>query len=218
MQLEIDQAAALITKLILPQSSIATDIVGLQTQRAQTALCTAIAQQLHKRYSGHWYPTSPVKGSGYRAVTSTPGAPDALLLKACRSALPNLTDDQVSDLFVTHFTVYCDPGVVEVALGESGHPWTHWQVDALEAPSTSGSSDIETSSSELDSTTICPTHIHRKGSPRLSPTAAVFTPISASKSNKSSVLLGTPKSPASVQKSSPRRRRRRRQPAPRPAM
>jgi hypothetical protein len=145
MHEEIASATELVCRLIIPGKS---DTVV--TQRHTLAL--AVARRLEERYSGHWHPGNPLRGSGHRALQCAPGSPDPTLLKACRSAFPDRSLAELVSLFHTSFVVWCDPGEVAIQLGDACDPWTHWS-----APQRSTSQNlisVESSSSDDDASSV----------------------------------------------------------------
>eukprot|EP00035_Acanthoeca_spectabilis_P023690 m.450449 g.450449 ORF g.450449 m.450449 type:complete len:215 (-) comp20003_c0_seq1:111-755(-) len=175
MREEIDSAAELAARLMLPTRHSTPDGFRLKA---------SIRKALEARFRGHWYAGNPIKGSGYRALQSTPGFPDKVLLHAYRDAFGDLTDDDLAEVFSLTFVIWCDPEDVSVQLGENGSAWTHWSRGV--ATETSSGSD----SDESDDLTVrfhpSQGHAHgfhgknkRSGLSELSPSAKAFTPVAA---------------------------------------
>jgi hypothetical protein len=179
MRPEIDAAVLLAAKLLFPAASYTPALVN---QRFRSALRVS----LEKKFDRHWYTSHPLKGSGYRALVTSPCSPDPLLYRACCAAMRGAPEASIRAVFTVSFVIWCDPGEVSVQLGETGTPWTHW------SPLSSGVPASEPSSSESDDFScesddsggrggllqlVSPTIIRRRRSAHLSPSAPAFTPI-----------------------------------------
>ena len=77
---------------------------------------TIMTDILFKRYEGHWHPGNPERGSGFRCIRLNGQQPDPLISECMRLAdiaLPK-------DFMTQELTIWVDPGVVSVRIGEDG--------------------------------------------------------------------------------------------------
>ena len=90
----------------------------LQTSDA-SKLASSIAEVISERYSGHWYPDEPHRGSGYRAISCSVHGLDQLLLKAAERA--KVDPKKLHAVLVNRGvqTVWVNPGEVKAQSGKS---------------------------------------------------------------------------------------------------
>lgn len=83
------------------------------------AFASALAADLERRFAGHWHPTMPHRGSGFRALhyTAATGYSDDALARAARAAGIDLTS---TSLLPPNLTVWIDPNEVSIRVGELG--------------------------------------------------------------------------------------------------
>jgi len=77
---------------------------------------TIMTDILFKRYEGHWHPGNPERGSGYRCIRVNGQCPDPLISKCMKLA----DIDVPKDFMTQELTIWVDPGVVSVRIGEDG--------------------------------------------------------------------------------------------------
>uniref|UniRef100_A0A915L4Y5 Anti-proliferative protein domain-containing protein n=1 Tax=Romanomermis culicivorax TaxID=13658 RepID=A0A915L4Y5_ROMCU len=107
MSVEIDTAVQFLSCLLAKYGRSA-DI-----DRFQLALTDAMV----RHYDGHWYPTDPLKGSGYRCIRVN-GVIHPLLTEAAR--ICKLPVKEMRQAFPSELTIWVDPGDVSVRFGEEG--------------------------------------------------------------------------------------------------
>jgi len=100
---ELEAAASFWTKSIERHYS---NISSTKLELFQEELLT----QLKQRIAGHWYPESPLRGQGYRAVLCSERV-DSILYIAERKAELNI---DFRSIFPEHVILYLDPGCVSV--------------------------------------------------------------------------------------------------------
>lgn len=74
--------------------------------------------RLERHYAGHWHPTAPERGSGYRCIRFMRHRIDPLLVGAGREA--GLTDRELLAKLPAELTLWVDPKEVCVRFGEDG--------------------------------------------------------------------------------------------------
>lgn len=104
-------------------SSLLTQQLGPPAAaRAMTRLEAALVA----RYTGHWFPADPERGSGFRCISSMPGKPDALIQAALAAELgSNAAVAAAVELLpgAGSFSIWVDPGFVGMKVGD-GHALT----------------------------------------------------------------------------------------------
>jgi hypothetical protein len=90
----------------------------LDSARAD-AFASALAADLERRFAGHWHPTMPHRGSGFRALhySAATGYSDDSLARAARAAGVDLSS---TSLLPPNLTVWIDPNEVSIRVGELG--------------------------------------------------------------------------------------------------
>lgn len=71
---------------------------------------------LTARYKKNWYPENPERGSGYRCIRVNTQSIDPTVVESLKRA----DIDIVKGLIITEVTIWVDPGVVSVRIGEDG--------------------------------------------------------------------------------------------------
>jgi len=131
---EVNAAVTFLAKLM--QSS------GRVTRDSVERFKHTLTGRLRSHYDGHWFPSLPHKGSGYRCLRIN-HIMDPLLETAAReSGIPNLLR-----YFPNEFTLWIDPYDVSYRIGENG---SIGQVYGCDSPS-SGSDQYYTSQSHSHS-------------------------------------------------------------------
>jgi len=77
---------------------------------------TILTELLFKRYENNWYPENPDKGSGYRCIRINPYCIDPSIIFSMNKANIKMP----MDVITSELTIWVDPGVVSVRIGEDG--------------------------------------------------------------------------------------------------
>ncbi|XP_073511438.1 protein BTG4-like [Phyllobates terribilis] len=98
--------------------------VGNRFQKLDSAKMDIFGEHLTeilcKKYTGHWYPETPMKGQAYRCIRINGQDKDESILEACA-----LSQIRYYDLALPkEFTVWIDPFEVSCRLGEENFPYT----------------------------------------------------------------------------------------------
>jgi hypothetical protein len=80
------------------------------------AFISILTNLLKTRYEKNWYPENPDKGSGFRCIRVNGQCVDPTIVESLKLAKIEFT----KELFTTELTVWVDPGVVSVRIGEDG--------------------------------------------------------------------------------------------------
>lgn len=90
-------------------------------------LAQAIYDALIKKYTGHWFPEKPIKGSGYRCIRVGTNAKrfDKTIENAVNKV--GLSMELVRKAFTTELTLWIDPREVSYKLGEQGSTSVLWE-------------------------------------------------------------------------------------------
>jgi hypothetical protein len=80
------------------------------------AFITVLTELLTARYEKNWYPENPDRASGYRCIRVNGQSVDPTIVESLKRAKINLT----KSLICTEVTIWVDPGVVSVRIGEDG--------------------------------------------------------------------------------------------------
>eukprot|EP00050_Salpingoeca_kvevrii_P002839 m.204681 g.204681 ORF g.204681 m.204681 type:complete len:194 (+) comp10698_c6_seq1:86-667(+) len=76
----------------------------------------ALVAELQTRFAGHWYPESPLRGSGLRCIQSVRGGVDPSVAEAAlRAGIAGIADLLPSELYV-----WIDPASVAYRIGDNG--------------------------------------------------------------------------------------------------
>jgi hypothetical protein len=85
-------------------------------QTKLAAFISALTELLTARYEKNWYPENPNRGSGYRCIRVNGQSIDPTVLESLKRAQIKYS----KDLIITELTIWVDPGVVSVRIGEDG--------------------------------------------------------------------------------------------------
>lgn len=77
---------------------------------------TILTELLFNRYEKNWYPENPDRGSGYRCIRVNTQCIDPTIKESMKRASINLP----GELMASELTIWVDPGVVSVRIGEDG--------------------------------------------------------------------------------------------------
>eukprot|EP00035_Acanthoeca_spectabilis_P009727 m.171640 g.171640 ORF g.171640 m.171640 type:complete len:175 (-) comp14818_c0_seq3:2071-2595(-) len=91
---------------------------------------TTLEQLMLDRWTGHWHPDEPERGSAYRCISVSGGRLDPLLRAACDKA--GVDADSLCAVLPQDFTLWTDPGSVSVRMGPTGPIWPLEQFSAVE--------------------------------------------------------------------------------------
>mmetsp|Transcript_23190 Transcript_23190/g.60654 ORF Transcript_23190/g.60654 Transcript_23190/m.60654 type:complete len:186 (+) Transcript_23190:327-884(+) len=116
MKPEITTAINFLINKLMTQSGQAL-LRPPQVERLRVRLST----RLQTKFDGHWYPSSPLQGNGYRVLQNVDGRMDKVVLEAFREA--GVPFDRVVRAFPSNFSIWVDPGSVEVQIGSDGSVW-----------------------------------------------------------------------------------------------
>uniref|UniRef100_A0A915JDN4 Anti-proliferative protein domain-containing protein n=1 Tax=Romanomermis culicivorax TaxID=13658 RepID=A0A915JDN4_ROMCU len=94
----------------------------------------SLTDLLFDHYSGHWYPDEPLRGSGYRCLRVN-GVMHPILANA--ADLCSLEVAKFRRAFPAEFTIWIDPGNVNVRIGEDGSIGAFSKTDLNASRSTS---------------------------------------------------------------------------------
>ena len=99
---------------------------------------------LKKKFDGHWYPSTPMKGSAYRSVKVSGSEVDPVIIEA--AAAVGLVIDEVREYTPNELTLWIDPCEVSYRIGEKG------QVKILYSDKSVEEEGAETEDSEVQAT------------------------------------------------------------------
>lgn len=112
MRKEIDKAVEIFHRIALKSRLSGYDKVSdLQLN----AFVSVLTELLLNRYKNNWYPMSPNRGSGYRCLRINGQCIDPTVVEGLKRA-----GISVKNINGTELTVWVDPGVVSVRIGEEG--------------------------------------------------------------------------------------------------
>lgn len=81
-----------------------------------SAFITVLTELLTTRYENNWYPENPDRGSGYRCIRINNQCVDPTIVESLKRAKIELS----KGFIFTEVTIWVDPGVVSVRIGEDG--------------------------------------------------------------------------------------------------
>ncbi|CAG5117692.1 unnamed protein product [Candidula unifasciata] len=81
-----------------------------------SAFVSALSDLLTARYEKMWFPEDPDRGSGYRCLRVNGQSIDPIIVKSLKQAKIRIS----KDLITTELTIWVDPGVVSMRIGEDG--------------------------------------------------------------------------------------------------
>lgn len=85
-----------------------------------------LSEELRTKFTGHWYPDKPEKGSGYRCIRVNGSTPDVLVQRVAEDCgIPAIRGDLPAEL-----TVWIDPGEVSYRIGEEGSVCRHYYFES----------------------------------------------------------------------------------------
>uniref|UniRef100_A0A0B7A853 Anti-proliferative protein domain-containing protein n=1 Tax=Arion vulgaris TaxID=1028688 RepID=A0A0B7A853_9EUPU len=90
--------------------------VGKFPESKLAAFITVLTELLTVRYEKNWYPENPDRASGYRCIRVNNQSVDPTIVESLKRAKVELT----KGLIRTELTIWVDPGVVSVRIGEDG--------------------------------------------------------------------------------------------------
>ena len=98
---------------------------------------TCVRNQLTKHYTGHWYPSDPLRGSGYRSLVNDISI-DPIFVQAA-------ADVRIRDIAsrLPRGVMWCNPGSVKVQLENSRYPETIYSMGSSGTNSEGTGSDEE---------------------------------------------------------------------------
>ena len=94
-----------------------TDFIRKQNSKIPWArFSDSLTDCLREKFKGHWYPDSPVKGSGFRCIRLNQYHADSLVDKVAKEC----GIESVRENLPQELTVWIDPGEVSYRIGEEG--------------------------------------------------------------------------------------------------
>jgi len=75
----------------------------------------ALISLLNRKYDGHWYPANPIRGTGFREISSYFKFVDPILLQAAAKA--QISVDELKQALGADVTFFVDPGCVSYRRG-----------------------------------------------------------------------------------------------------
>jgi len=114
MHEEVENAAKFIIKVMKMGHGNIAQQIGDETLEKLTK---AIAESMIEKYTGHWHPQKPNKGSAYRSIRIG-NRLDKTIEKAVEKI--GLSTDLVKRAFTLELTLWVDPREVSYQMGEKG--------------------------------------------------------------------------------------------------
>eukprot|EP00038_Savillea_parva_P017627 m.21205 g.21205 ORF g.21205 m.21205 type:complete len:187 (+) comp3868_c0_seq1:252-812(+) len=118
MKCEITTAVNFLVSKLMTQNGPS----GTLSESAANMVRTRLCSQLQMRFSGHWYPETPLSGNGYRVVQNMDGRMDKIVMHAFQEA--GVPASVVARSFPANFSIWVDPGNVSVKIGHDGSVWS----------------------------------------------------------------------------------------------
>lgn len=112
MRTEITSAADFLVDLVRAHNSTKA-LNDVQLQKFRNNVCDCLA----RHYVDHWFPASPMKGSGYRCIRIN-GKMDPLIARA--GCMMGLAAAYLRGMFPSELTMWVDPAEVSYRIGENG--------------------------------------------------------------------------------------------------
>jgi len=113
---EIQSAADFLLNIIRTHSDGGSGKSRLNEEQLK-AFHAAVSDCLTQQYENHWFPETPLKGSGYRCIRIN-GTFDPVIAKAgIATGMPPRT---LSQMFPTELTMWVNPAEVSYRIGENG--------------------------------------------------------------------------------------------------
>jgi len=116
MRTEIQSAADFLLDIIQSHN----DGGRLESRLSESQLAafhTAVCECLTRQYKNHWFPATPLKGSGYRCIRIN-GTMDPLIAQAGKST--GMPSHLLCKLFPSELTMWVNPAEVSYRIGENG--------------------------------------------------------------------------------------------------
>lgn len=95
-------------------------------------LAKAIRDALIKKYTGHWWPGKPIRGSGYRCIRVGNNAKTFEKVIAEAVHKTGLSLELVRKAFSTELFLWIDPGEISYKLGDQGSISVLWEKKEVE--------------------------------------------------------------------------------------
>ena len=108
MRLEVDSAATFICSLI--RCKLSSDELA--------RFADGFRQVLYSRYSEHWFPEKPFKGSAFRCIRIVKRCLDPVLSSA--AAVASIDENRLLSVLPSELTLWVDPSDVCYRIGEDG--------------------------------------------------------------------------------------------------
>jgi len=112
MRTEITSAADFLVDLVRAHNSTKA-LNDVQLQKFRNNVCDCLA----RHYVDHWFPSTPMKGSGYRCIRIN-GKMDPLIARA--GCMMGLAAAYLRAMFPSELTMWVDPSEVSYRIGENG--------------------------------------------------------------------------------------------------
>jgi len=113
MRTEITSAADFLVDLVRAHNSSNNTLTDVQLQKFRNNVCDCLA----RHYVDHWFPSAPMKGSGYRCIRIN-GKMDPLIARA--GCMMGLAAAYLRAMFPSELTMWVDPSEVSYRIGENG--------------------------------------------------------------------------------------------------
>jgi protein Tob/BTG len=110
MKSEIDSAANFITSLLRSRKEL--------TEAERDRFSDSLRSVMATRYSDHWFPDKPFKGSGFRCIRIVKRRIDPVLALAASAA--GINEDSLLNVLPSELTLWVDPDDVCYRFGEDG--------------------------------------------------------------------------------------------------
>jgi protein Tob/BTG len=110
MRREIFSAVSFVSGLLRHRKALTPDELD--------RFSTCLFQALMSRYSNHWFPEHPFKGSAFRCIRIVKRRLDPVVLSAAADA--GIPESQLQELLPSELTLWVDPNEVSYRFGEDG--------------------------------------------------------------------------------------------------
>ncbi|KAJ3123911.1 hypothetical protein HK098_001556 [Nowakowskiella sp. JEL0407] len=101
---------------------------------------TALYRKLEKRFTGHWFPSMPQKGSAFRSISFFGGKIDGVISAAGTEAKISLS--YLSRSYSPDLVVWIDPGCVSYRISEYGYTHMIYEDTSVVPPPVSTSNSL----------------------------------------------------------------------------
>jgi len=126
MRTEITSAADFLVDLVRAHNSTKA-LNDVQLQKFRNNVCDCLA----RHYVDHWFPASPMKGSGYRCIRIN-GKMDPLIARA--GCMMGLAAAYLRGMFPSELTMWVDPAEVSYRIGENGSICVLYEDKTIQSP------------------------------------------------------------------------------------